>query len=79
MARYKTKKQKKKSDYRKPVAKETVAAPIKKTNNIAVSEKSKTSVFSQTQVNLLYKDLLKTVVVTVVVFTVLLSIFMYMR
>ncbi|GIK83955.1 MAG: hypothetical protein BroJett025_05770 [Patescibacteria group bacterium] len=42
-------------------------------------QKTKTTVFSETQVNLLYKDLGKTLIVTAVVFVVLLSIFLYMR
>jgi len=85
MARYKTKKQKKKADNR------ISSQPVYDLNQINIdletkpkktsinTAKNQTTVFSKSQVNLLYKDLGKTLVVTLVVFFVLLSIFLYMR
>lgn len=88
MARRKSKKQKKQTDARTRSAnlvkksgsssyssEEEINLPVLDTN----SKKSKTTVFSETQVKLLYKDLFKTLIVTLVVFIVLLSIFVYMR
>ncbi|MBP7842687.1 hypothetical protein KA017_01650 [Candidatus Woesebacteria bacterium] len=71
MARVKTKKQKKVADLR-------VVAPQIELPTVTKA-KSPTTVFSQSQVNLLYRDLLKTFIVTSIVTVVLLSIFLYMR
>lgn len=71
MARHKTKKQKKVADLR--VVTPKIELPT------VTKAKNPTTVFSQSQVNLLYKDLVKTMIVTCVVAVVLLSIFLYMR
>ena len=79
MARTKTKKQKKKADARVTITHfqpQIVVEPIRK---VEQETKVKTTVFSQSQVNLLYKDLTKTFIVTVIITLVLLSIFIYMR
>ena len=75
MARYKTKKQKKKIDKKVKTTKQPEFHEIQS----ALETKNQATVFSQSQVNLLYKDLRKTAMVTVVVSIVLLSIFLYMR
>lgn len=77
MARYKTKKQKIKTTQKVQVL-ETVSGTEPKTQ-LLEPVKSQTTFFSQTQVKLLYKDLLKTFLVTMVVFIVLLSIIVFMR
>lgn len=82
MARYKTKKQKQKAA--KKATKKVAFAQLKSSSleqNIKISKKTETqtTVFSNSQVKLLYRDLFKTLVVTLIVFTVLLSIFIYMR
>lgn len=80
MARKKTKKQKKKADSRVneiSINLEEVVSDLLITSS--KSKKNKTTFFSESQVKLLYKDLLKTAVVTLVVFIVLLLIFVYMR
>ncbi len=71
MARVKTKKQKKVADLR-------VVSPQDELP-IVMKVKNPTTTFSQSQVNLLYKDLVKTLIVTGLVVTVLLSIFLYLR
>ena len=82
MARRKTKKQKKQTDNKvnqNSINLEEVVLESISKDTSDKSKKIKTTIFSQSQVKLLYKDLLKTAVVTLVVFIVLLSIFMYMR
>lgn len=82
MARRKTKKQKKQSDSRVKVAAQTTVSVSENREPVVLEQpkqKIKTTIFTQSQVKLLYKDLLKTLVVTVLVFIVLLSIFIYMR
>jgi len=85
MARYKTKKQKKKIA-KKATQVKVKPSSIKADSTLGVSElkistknKIQATVFSNSQVKLLYRDLFKTLVVTIIVFTVLLSIFIYMR
>lgn len=78
MARYKTKKQKKKT-VKKIAQAQTKPGKLDENKNISIKTKTQTTVFSKSQVKLLYKDLFKTLVVTLIVFTVLLSIFIYMR
>jgi len=81
MARKKTKLQKKIADQR------VITPTVLIDDSGAVSviklkeskSKIKSTVFDDSQVSLLYKDLLKTFLVTVIVFSVLLFIFMYMR
>jgi len=78
MARHKTKKQKKQSDIKtNSINLEGVTLESEDTSN--KSKKIKTTVFTKSQVKLLYKDLLKTAAVSLFVFIVLLSIFVYMR
>ena len=82
MARKKTKKQKRVSDTRKHVAKVSLGEngmPVVTSSKRDVSKKNTTTKLDQTQVSLVYRDLLKTAVVTLVVFVVLLFIFVYMR
>jgi hypothetical protein len=96
MARYKTKKQKKKAAKKiknfavNPVNLEksdtsAFSSALSSSKNvkseIIINKKRETptTVFSKSQVKLLYRDLFKTLVVTIIVFTVLLSIFLYMR
>ena len=89
MARHKTRKQKKRAAVRNPqilvktqVPVETKPVVSQKTVQPVVvpqSQQSQTTFFSQTQVNLLYKDLVKTVLITVLIAIVLLSIFLYIR
>ncbi len=79
MARVKTKKQKKKADARVVIPRFEPQVTIVATEKVTQEAKVKTTVFSQSQVNLLYKDLAKTFIVTVIVAVVLLSIFVYMR
>lgn len=78
MARHMTKEQKKRVDRKLA----TVAAVSLDSLEVSLDqkvEKSQTTVFLESQVNLVYKDLARTLLVTVVVFCVLLSIFVYMR
>jgi len=78
MARHKTKKQKKQSDIKtNSINLEGVTLESEDTSN--KSKKIKTTVFTKSQVKLLYKDLLKTAAFSLFVFIVLLSIFVYMR
>lgn len=77
MARHKTKQQKKASDHR-ITAVPSISLESITTQKQPKAEKSST-VFLESQVHLLYKDLAKTLLITVVVFFVLLSIFLYMR
>jgi hypothetical protein len=71
MARNKTRKQKKIT--------ETKVTRYHEVKTLVPKEKTQTSIFNKSQVNLLYKDLIRTLLVTLVVFVVLLSIFAYMR
>lgn len=71
MAKVRTKKQKKAADLR--------IDPPQVELSVAVKKKSPTTVLPEIQVHLLYRDLMKTIIVTGVVVVVLLSIFVYMR
>jgi hypothetical protein len=78
MARYKTKKQKKKIAQKVAPVKSNPSS-IEQSIKISKKTETQTTVFSDSQVKLLYGDLFKTLVVTIIVFAVLLSIFFYMR
>ena len=81
MARKKTKKQKRVADQKVVAPKIIVdeSGAVSVVSEKKSKSKIKSTVFTNSQVSLLYKDLLKTFLVTIIVFVVLLSIFAYMR
>ena len=82
MARKKTKQQKIQSEARKKqvtVFLNESGLPVVSPTKKPISQENRATKLSQSQVSLVYKDLLKTLIVTVVVFTVLLFIFVYLR
>jgi len=44
-----------------------------------MTKKTKSTTFSESQVSLLHKDLLKTLITTIIVFTVLILIYLYSK
>lgn len=82
MARKRTKKQKKAAEKRTneaPVVGIDQVATVVLPKKTTPKTKNTATVLDQSQVSLLYKDLRKTLIISVIVFLVLLSIFLYMR